>query len=136
MRQRGVIFASFVLAIIVFAGLVAHAQQAPPAPVGVTSKEFPITVTAGQYTLINTVIDLPPGGKIPKHVHGGPAVVTIVSGELTLTDASGAHVLKAGQGATEKAGYAHAVANNGTETARVSVSYLIPKGGKTLTIVK
>jgi quercetin dioxygenase-like cupin family protein len=45
-------------------------------------------------------------------------------------------MLKAGQSFYEPAGYAHAVANKGSETARVSVSYLIPKGAQVITMVK
>jgi quercetin dioxygenase-like cupin family protein len=117
-------------------GANAVAQQTAPKPVMVGMKAMPITVTAGSYQLINQVIDLPPGGMVPKHVHGGPAVVTLVSGALVETDSTGSHTVKAGQSFYEPAGYAHSVVNNGVVTARVSVSYLIPKGAKVITIVK
>lgn len=117
-------------------GVNATAQQAIPKPVIVAMKAVPIMVTAGNYQLINQVIDLPPGGMIPKHVHGGPAVVTLVSGVLVATDKTGSHTLKAGQSFYEPAGYSHSVANKGSMTARVSVSYLIPKGANVITMVK
>jgi quercetin dioxygenase-like cupin family protein len=125
----------FFVASAVALGTNAVAQQTAK-PVIVATKAEPITVTAGSYLLINQVIDLPPGGMIPKHVHGGPAVVTLLSGVLVATDKTGAHTLKAGQSFYEPAGYAHAVANKGTVTARVSVSYLIPKGANVITMVK
>jgi hypothetical protein len=37
---------------------------------------------------------------------------------------------------TENAGYAHMAANKGSVTARVAVSYLIPKGTEVTTFVK
>ncbi|MBV8151190.1 MAG: cupin domain-containing protein [Candidatus Eremiobacteraeota bacterium] len=107
---------------------------AKPAIVGM--KAMPVTVTAGSYQLINQVIDVPPGAAIPRHTHGGPAVVTMVSGALVVTDAKGTRTLKAGQTFTEPTGYVHAVANKGSIPARVSVSYLIPKGAQVTTMVK
>jgi quercetin dioxygenase-like cupin family protein len=129
-------FAVLIVAIVGFLGVRAIGQAAGPAPVNVATKAFPITVAAGDYELINQVLELPAGSGVPKHIHGGPVVATVISGELTLTDASGRRVLKAGQSLTEKTGYEHAVANRSTGTVRLAVSYLIPKGGAQITIVK
>ena len=136
MRQRWAFIVSLLLVTVFAAGAVGLAQQGSAQPAVVANKAMPITVTAGDYTLINQVIDVPPGAAIPKHTHGGPAVVNVLSGTLTLTDASGTQTLTAGQSATEAAGYAHSVVNKGTTTARVSVSYLIPKGSETTTMGK
>ena len=134
MRVRWTSILTLVLATILGAGAIAAAQG--NAPVNVATKEMPVAVTAGDYVLVNQVLDIPPGVSIGKHTHGGPAVVTVISGELTVTDPNGTATLKAGQSATEPMGYAHSVVNKGTTTARVSVSYLIPKGAAMTTMSK
>ena len=124
-----------VLVLIVFAAP-GCGQMSAPQPVTVALKAYPITVTSGDYELVNQVLDLPPGSSVPKHIHGGPVVVTVVSGQLTQVDATGERVVKAGESWTEKVGAEHSVMNKGTETTRLVSSYLIPKGASLITIVK
>ena len=134
-RFRIVLSILAVLILIVFAAP-GSGQMSAPQPVTVALKVFPITVTAGDYELVNQVLDLPPGSSVPKHIHGGPVVVTVVSGQLTQVDATGERVVKAGESWTEKVGAEHSVMNKGTETTRLVASYLIPKGASMITIVK
>ena len=115
---------------------VATAQTGSPAPVNIVLQSFPITVAAGDYELINQVLDLPVGGGVPNHMHGGPVVVTVITGEVTLMEAGSERVVKSGETWTESVGYVHAIANRGTSTARVVASYLIPKGAARTTIIK
>lgn len=72
----------------------------------------------------------------PTHTHAGPVVFTVITGELVSVDASGEHVLQAGDSLTEPVGAQHMVTNKSTMTARAAVSYLIPKGSPMLTVVK
>ena len=125
----------FAALIVVAAGstIVSYAA-APPKIVGTGT--FPINVKAGDYDLITQVIDLPPGGMIPKHTHGGPVVGYVVTGAVTLTDATGTHTVKAGESFNENVGTVHSGANNGSGPVRVSVSYLIPKGAEVTTFIK
>jgi len=115
---------------------VAKAQTDTPAPVNIVLQSFPITVAAGDYELINQVLDLPGGSGVPNHMHGGPVVVTVITGEVTLIEAGSERVVKSGETWTESVGYVHAIANRGTSTARVVASYLIPKGAARTTIIK
>ena len=115
---------------------VAKAQTDTPAPVNIVLQSFPITVAAGDYELINQVLDLPAGSSVPNHMHGGPVVVTVITGEVTLMEAGSERVVKSGESWTESVGYVHAIANRGTSTARVVASYLIPKGAARTTIIK
>ena len=111
--------------------------QAPPAtPVSVSLMSFPISVAAGDYALVNQVLDLPPGSGIPLHCHSGPVVVTVVTGELTLVDEAGERIVRAGESWTEKAGDKHAIINKSAETIRVVSSALFPKGFARTTVVK
>ena len=123
------------LAVTVLALATAVGAQAP-APVNVVLKAYPVTVSAGDYELVNQVLDLPPGSGVPRHYHGGPVVVTVVSGELATIDAMGDRVLKTGESMYEKPGDIHSVANRGSTTVRLAVSYLIPKGAERTTLVK
>ncbi|HEY1729542.1 MAG TPA: cupin domain-containing protein [Candidatus Baltobacteraceae bacterium] len=115
-----------------------HASgQTETSPVNVATKVMTVTVSSpGDYELVNQVLDIPPGGTIPNHSHGGPVIVTVISGEFTIKDGAGSHVLTAGQSATEETGYRHSAANNGTSTARLAISYFIPKGAARTTVVQ
>jgi quercetin dioxygenase-like cupin family protein len=111
--------------------------QAPaPAPVTVSLTAFPITVVAGDYALVSQVLDLPAGSGLPQHFHSGPVVVTVVTGELILTDAAGERVVKAGESWTENAGDVHAIVNRSAGTTRLVASSLFPKGVARTTVVK
>ncbi|MGH7389039.1 MAG: cupin domain-containing protein [Candidatus Rokuibacteriota bacterium] len=113
------------------------AGQAPiPRPVVVSLMSFPITVAAGNYALVNQVLDVPAGSGVPQHYHGGPVVVTVVTGELTLVDAGGERIVRAGESWTEKAGDKHAILNKTAETIRVVSSALFPKGVPRTTVVE
>jgi quercetin dioxygenase-like cupin family protein len=126
----------FAALIVVAAGSTIVSYAAGPAPKIVGTGTFPINVKAGDYDLITQVVDLPPGGMIPKHTHGGPVVAQVISGAVTLVDATGTHTVKAGESFTENPGTVHSAANNGSATVRVSVSYLIPKGAEVTTFIK
>jgi quercetin dioxygenase-like cupin family protein len=129
------------LSILVAATLGALAARAAgqgpiPTPVRVSLMSFPITVASGEYALVNQVLDLPAGSGVPQHYHSGPVVVTVVTGELTLVDAAGERVVRAGESWTEKAGDKHAIMNKSAETIRVVSSALFPKGVARTTVVK
>lgn len=127
-----------VLAAWILGGFVTRAAgQAPPTtPVQVSLMSFPITVTAGDYALVNQVLDLSPGSGTPLHYHSGPVVVTVVTGELTLVDEAGERIVRAGGSWTEKAGDKHAIVNKSAGTVRVVSSALFPKGVARTTVVK
>jgi quercetin dioxygenase-like cupin family protein len=127
-----------VLVAAILGGLATRAVgQAPPAtPVAVSLMSFPITVAAGDYALVNQVLDLPPGSGVPLHYHSGPVVVTVVTGELTLVDDAGERLVRAGESWTEKAGDKHAIMNKNAGTIRLVSSALFPKGVARTTVVK
>jgi quercetin dioxygenase-like cupin family protein len=114
----------------------ATGQVPMPRPVEVALMSFPITVAAGDYALVNQVLDVPVGGGLPQHYHSGPVVVTVVTGELTLIGAAGERVVRAGESWTENAGDRHAIMNKSAATARVVSSALFPKGVARTTVVR
>ncbi len=127
--------ALFALAALAGAGSV-MSYAAAPSPMVVGMAKFPIAVKAGDYNLIAQIIDLPPGAVVPRHTHGGPVAVQVITGEVTLITASGSTTVKAGGMFTENPGLVHSAANKGYATTRVAVAYLIPKGAEVTTLVK
>lgn len=71
-----------------------------------------------------------------RHFHGGHVQVTVLSGEMTLTEKGAMRVVKSGESWTENPGDQHSVVNAGAVPARVAISMLLPKGAEANTIVK
>ena len=117
-------------------GTLAVGQAGPAGPSTVSRAAFPLDVKAGAHDLITLVLDFTPGSGVPKHVHGGPVVAMVVSGELTLQQGGGEKVIKVGESWTEKTGDVHAVVNRSTGITRVVVILLLPKGAAGTTPVK
>jgi len=111
-------------------------QGAAPGPSVVYQSKFPITVQGAEFDLLTIIMDFPSGAGVPRHIHGGSVLVTVLSGEITLKEKGGEIVKKTGESWTEKPGDEHAVVNAGTATVRVVISMLLPKGGEATTVVK
>jgi quercetin dioxygenase-like cupin family protein len=116
--------------------LTPEGAKAPlPAPTVVSQAAFPITVPAQEASLVSVILDFPPGTGVPLHVHGGPVLVEMLEGELTLQDQGTATRYKQGEMFTETPGHAHSVTNQGNGNARVLVGALLPKGAELQTLV-
>ena len=111
-------------------------QSAMPCPTVVYQSKFPLTVKGAEYDLLTIIMDFPPGAGVPRHIHGGSTLVTVLSGEITLKEKNADIVKKTGESWTEKPGDEHAVVNAGTATVRVAISMLLPKGAEATTVVK
>ena len=98
---------------------------------------YPITTAAGEYDLVNLVLDFGPGAEIPTHYHGGPAVVVGMSGELTLRP-QGAAEKKLGPTdvVNEKQGAVHEMVNVSSAPAVILAGVLLPKGADLTTLVQ
>jgi quercetin dioxygenase-like cupin family protein len=108
----------------------------PPGPTVPFQGAYPVTVAAGEYELVNLVLDFAPGAEIPLHFHGGPAVVVGMEGELTLRP-QGSPERKLGPGAVvnEKMGAIHVMTNTSSANARILAGVLLPKGAELTTLV-
>jgi quercetin dioxygenase-like cupin family protein len=111
-------------------------QATTPGPTVVYQAKYPITVQGAEFDLLTIIMDFPSGGGVPRHTHGGSVLVTVLSGEITLKEKGAEVIKKPGESWTEKPGAEHAVVNAGTETVRVAISMLLPKGAEATTIVK
>jgi quercetin dioxygenase-like cupin family protein len=93
-------------------------------------------VAAGEYDLVNLVLDFAPGAQIPLHYHGGPALVVGKNGVLTLRPEGGMeHTVTPGMAVNEKAGARHVMINTGSVDAGVFAGVLLPKGAELTTVV-
>jgi len=114
----------------------ADEKPAPPGPAVVYQAKYPITVQGADYDLLTIIMDFPSGAGVPRHIHGGSVLVTVLSGEITLKEKGTEIIKKTGESWTEKPGDEHAVVNAGSATVRVAISMLLPKGSEATTIVK
>jgi quercetin dioxygenase-like cupin family protein len=139
MHVNSLRIAACVLAVVAMTasiGTVATGQGTLTAVAVVTSAAFPVAVAAGAYDLYAFVVEFPPGSGTPRHIHGGPVVVTVISGELVLQRSVGERILRAGESVIENPGDVHALINRSAATARIAASELIPKGAAETTVVK
>jgi len=118
------------LFIVLMAGLLT--EYAPPAPTVVAHSQFPITVEAGNYTLLGAYFPLSPGEYISYHSHGGPDLVTVLEGEVIEHEPGGDRTVKAGESWVNQAGERHAVTNGDAKT-HLWASALLPKGDTGIT---
>jgi quercetin dioxygenase-like cupin family protein len=107
-----------------------------PGPMATYQAKYPLAVKGGDYELLTVILDFPPGAAVPRHFHGGYVLVTVLSGELTLTEKGASRMVKTGDSWTENIGDQHAVLNTGSVPTRVAVSILLPKGAEVTSMVK
>lgn len=105
-------------------------------PVTVYKGKFPISIPAGEYELISSIIDAAPGAGVATHKHGGPVLVVVLAGEVTLREKGVEVIKKAGESWTENSGNEHSVVNAGKVVARVAVTMLLPKGAEATTVIE
>jgi quercetin dioxygenase-like cupin family protein len=136
--QRRRVFARGVFGVLAaaLAAGAATAAQGPPSTHTVAVAAYPVAVASGAYKIYDFVVDFPPGSETPRHVHGGPVVVTVISGQLVLERGGRARVVKAGESFLETPGDVHALSNRTAVPARISAAELIPEGAAETTIVK
>ena len=111
-------------------------QTGMSAPSVVSKAEFPVEIQTGGYDLLSIIFDFSPGAGFPEHFHGGYALATVLSGEITLREKGTERTIKAGGSWTESPGDVHSAVNAGSTSARVAVSMLLPKGAEATTIIK
>jgi quercetin dioxygenase-like cupin family protein len=107
-------------------------QTGAAVPTGPAAKKseikFAIPDAPKQFDLIEVEQDFAPGSQTPVHTHGGPAYITVVSGELTLVQDGQYKTYKAGDNWTEKPGVFMQVVNRSSAPASTFVTFLLPKG--------
>jgi quercetin dioxygenase-like cupin family protein len=111
-------------------------ETATPGPTIINHAKFQITLQGGEHDLQTVIMEFPQGASIPKHVHGGYVLATVLNGEMTLKEKGSERIIRAGESWTENAGDLHSVVNAGTTAARVVVNMLLPRGAEATTLIK
>ena len=110
-------------------------QTATPGPTISHQAKFQITLPGGEYDLQTIIMEFPQGAGVPKHMHGGYVLVTVLNGEMTLKEKASERIIREGESWTENPGDVHSVVNAGTTAARVVVNMLLPKGAEATKLI-
>ena len=114
-----------------------HASQTvTPVPTTINQAKSQITLQGGEYDLKTIVMEFPQGAGVPKHVHGGYVLVTVLNGEITLKEKGNERIIRAGESWSENPNGLHSVVNAGTSTARIVVNMLLPRGAEATTLIR
>ena len=113
------------------------AGQPAPAILNKTLYSFALDSPSisGGYGLVQQVLDFAPGSQTPKHRHGGPGVITVIQGQLTLSRNGAEKTYNVGDSFTEMPGETLQAFNRGKTELMVAASYLLPDGAQLTTNV-
>lgn len=104
---------------------------ADPPPAAAPIVLGPAAELAGEFELVQLIVDFPPGTWTPMHTHGGMLLVTVLTGEQTVRDEQGNEkIYKAHESFTETPGEYLEIGNAGQEVVTVSAVALLPKDAK------
>ena len=112
-----------------------------PTPVGPTRNAFTARSTIGgipaEYTLVQLVRDFAPDSKTPVHTYGGPGLMMVIGGEVTVIPRGGeATVYKPGGFFVTKSGEYAQMRNSGSIPARLTSLIVLPKGAELVTALQ
>jgi quercetin dioxygenase-like cupin family protein len=134
-----------VQAMVVVAYPVAHgakptvpvAGSAAPATPNKTLYSFTLDSPSisGAYSLVQQELVFAPGSQTAKHRHGGPGVITVLQGVVTLNRDGTETTYKMGDSFTETPGQTLQAFNRGSTELIVVATYLLPDGAQLTTNV-
>lgn len=109
--------------------------QPPPAIVNKTLYSYTLDSPAvtGGYSIVQQLVEFGDGAATPKQRVGGPGVVTVISGQLSVVSDGQQTVYSAGQSLSELPDQTLQLSNAGTYSALVIASYLLPDGARLTT---
>jgi quercetin dioxygenase-like cupin family protein len=112
-------------------------QPAPPTP-NTTLYSFTLASAnvSGGYSIFQQVLDFAPGSRTPAQRFGGPGVVTVLQGRLTLSADGVEKTYGMGEGYTEVPDQTLQAFNRDTAELVVVATYLLPDGAQLTTSSK
>jgi quercetin dioxygenase-like cupin family protein len=115
----------------------AVAGQPSPATPNKTLYSYTLSLPSisGGYSLIQQVLDFAPGSQTLKHRHGGPGVITVIQGQLTLNSDGAEKTYNVGDSFTETPGQTLQAFNRGSTELIVVATYVLPDGAQLTTNV-
>src|SRR5579859_3010486 len=110
-----------------------------PAPSVLSKTLFSSTLSApavtGSYSLVQQVLDFAPGAQTPQHRHGGPGLVTVLQGQVTLSRDGLVRTFSAGDSFVEMPGETLQASNRGSSELMLAATFLLPEGAQLTTNV-
>lgn len=110
-----------------------------PAPALLNKTMFSSTlntpIITGGYSLVQQVLDFAPGSQTPQHQHGGPGLITVVQGQLTVSRDGLVRTFNAGDSFVELPGQTLQASNRGSSDVVVAATFLLPDGAQLTTNV-
>jgi quercetin dioxygenase-like cupin family protein len=132
-------------ATVVVAFVVSHgakptsAVPGQPAPALLNKTLFTFTLStpsiSGSYSLVQQVLDFAPGAQTPQHRHGGPGVITVLQGKVTLSRDGVVKTLSAGDSFIEMPGQTLQASNRGSSDLMLAATFVLPDGAQLTTNV-
>jgi quercetin dioxygenase-like cupin family protein len=108
-----------------------------PAPATPNKTLYSFTLASpsisGGYSLIQQVLDFAPGSQTLKHQHGGPGVITVLKGQLTLDSNGVQKTYGVGESFTEIPGQTLQAFNRGSNELIVVATFILPDGAQLTT---
>jgi quercetin dioxygenase-like cupin family protein len=89
----------------------------------------------GGYDIVQLGLEFAPGAQTPRQKHGGPGILTVIDGQLTLRVDGDEKTYSPGDSFVESPGQTLQVLNRGASAAVVVGSYLLPAGAQLTTNV-
>jgi len=127
--------ATVVVAFVVpHGGKPTSAVAGQPAPALLNKTMFSFTLSApavsGSYSLVQQVLDFAPGSQTPQHRHGGPGLVTVLQGQVTLSRDGLVRTFNAGDSFVETPGETLQAFNRGSTDLVLAATFLLPDGSQ------
>ena len=106
----------------------APGSPAPAIPAAITRTVFAQPAVASPIDQIRIVFDFAPGTWTPRHMHSGPALVTVLEGQITLRQGGVDREFRVGESWTEAAGQVYQAGNASGLNAKLVSNFLVPSG--------
>lgn len=88
---------------------------------------------SGAYSLVQQVLVFAPGSQTAKHHHGGPGVITVLQGQVTLNRDGMEKTYSIGDSFSETPGQTLQAFNRGSTELVIAATYLLPDGAQLTT---
>ena len=132
-----IILITLLLMALVLTGcqIVVPPSSVPPTSVAPAEETTFIEKTTGAevsvpFEAIQIILEYDPGARSPLHTHGGPGLVTVISGEwsVQLEETGEELVFGPGESFYEEVGAVFSAGNGSQEQTRLAVLFLLPEG--------
>jgi quercetin dioxygenase-like cupin family protein len=108
-----------------------------PAPATPNKTLYTFTLASpnisGGYSLVQQVLDFAPGAQTPKHRDGGPGVITVIQGQVTLSTDGVEKTYNVGDSFSETPGQTLQAFNRGSTELIVVATFVLPDGAQLTT---